>query len=267
MIDQIKSQLYLIRKNKPLILNITNYVTMDFMANCLLALGAAPIMSEDIKELEEMVKISGAININIGTLTDQFMEKAIFTCHMAKKHNKPVILDPVAVGASKIRSEAVQKILPFTDIIRGNASEIIASFGFSSKGLGVENNDKLVDAIYAARELALLHQITVIVSGATDFITNGKEESFLPFGSELMSLITGAGCSLTAIIAAFRSVMENSFEAARLATSYFGLTGQISENHAKAPASFKVQLIDNLYHPNWNMMEEISMKKKILEKN
>lgn len=258
MIDQIELHLSILRKTKPLIMNLTNYVTMDFIANCLLALGSSPIMSEDIREIEELVQVSSAININIGTLNPRFMESVKFTCEMANKHQKPIILDPVGAGASKIRIEAVQEILPFIDILRGNASEVMAVYDLHSKSLGVETNHKVSDAIKAARELALSQKITVIVSGAKDFITDGSKERILNFGSNLMPLITGTGCCLTAVIAAFRAVIPNSFEAAKLATSYFGLSGQIAANSAKGPGSFRVELLDNIHQPNWQKMRELN---------
>lgn len=257
MIDEIENSLENLHKTKPLVLNLTNSVTMDFIANSLLALGAAPIMSEDIREMEELIQISGAVYINIGTLTEEFIERAKFACVIAKKYKKPVVLDPVGVGASKLRKEAVKEILPFVDIVRGNASEIMAVYGLDSKALGVESIHKVNDALESARELALQQDITVVVSGAQDFITDGKREEILSCGSKTMPLITGMGCSLTAVIAAFRAVHSDSFEAAKLAVAYFGLSGQVVECFARGPGSFRVEFIDYLNKPNWNKMREL----------
>ena len=260
MINKMKEQLAILRQLKPLVLNLTNYVTMDFMANSLLAIGAAPIMSEDIREIEELIQISGALHINIGTLTPEFIERTKFACDIAKKYNKPIVLDPVGVGASKIRMESAKAILPFVDILRGNASEIMAIHGLSSKELGVESTHKVSDSLEAARELAKTQKITVVVSGAEDFITNDSQEQILEFGSSLMPLVTGTGCSLTAVIAAFRAVIPDSFEAAKLAVAYFGLSGQIAENSSNGSGSFRVEFIDNLNRPDWNKMRELYAK-------
>lgn len=257
MIDKIEPSLEILRKTKPLVLCITNYVTMDFVANSLLALGAAPIMSEDIREIEELIQISGAVYINIGTLTTEFIERAKHSCIIAKKYNKPIIFDPVGMGASKIRKEAAEEILPFVDIIRGNASEIMSVYGLGSKALGVESSHKVTDALEAAKALALKKDITVVVSGSEDFITDGRNEEMLGFGSEIMPLITGMGCSLTAVVAAFRAVSSDSFEAAKLAVVYFGLSGQIVEASTKSSGSFRVLFIDQLNQPNWNKMREL----------
>ena len=260
MINNIESNLKILRQTKPLVLSLTNYVTMDFMANTLLALGAAPIMSEELQEIEELVQISNAVNINIGTLTDKFIEKAKFTCIVAKKYNKPVILDPVGVGASKIRTTTARELLPFADIIRGNASEIIAISDISSKTLGVESTHEVKAALHIAKELALQRNKVVIVSGAEDFITDGTRHQTLNFGSNLMPLVTGMGCSLTAVIAAFKAVIPDSFEAATLSVAYFSLSGQIAEYSTKLPGSFRTAFIDNIYQPNWLEMRKLYVK-------
>ncbi|MCT4635658.1 MAG: hydroxyethylthiazole kinase [Rickettsiales bacterium] len=257
MIDEIENSLENLHKIKPLVLNLTNSVTMDFVANSLLALGAAPIMSEDIREMEELIQISSAVYINIGTLTVEFIERAKFACITAKKYNKAVILDPVGVGATVIRKKTVKEILPFIDIIRGNASEIMAVYGLEAMGLGVESTHQVNDALESAKELALRQDITVVVSGSQDFITDGKREEILSFGSKVMPFITGMGCSLTAVIAAFRALNSDSFESAKLAVAYFSLSGQIAEGSARGSGSFRVEFIDCLNKPNWNKMREL----------
>ena len=125
MIEQIAKTRELLFKTKPLILNLTNYVTMDFMANSLLAIGVAPLMTKSDKELEELVKIASSININIGTLTDDFIKQCYKAAILAKKYNRPIVLDPVGSGASTIRTETARGLVEYADIIRGNASEII----------------------------------------------------------------------------------------------------------------------------------------------
>lgn len=261
MINNLEANLLALRQAKPLILSLTNYVTMDFMANILLALGASPIMAEEFSEMEELVKLSSAVNINIGTLTEKFIEKAEFVSILAKKYNKPIILDPVGAGCTKIRTEAARKLLPFADIIRGNASEIMAIFDSNCQTLGVETTQKVSDAIHAAKEIALNHHKVVIISGAEDFITDGKRHQTLNFGSPMMPLITGMGCSLTAVVAAFSAVIPDAFEAAKSAAIYFSLAGQIAENNAKAPGSFKTVFIDNIYQPNWLVMKKLYVRK------
>ncbi len=255
MLNQIQSTLTQLKQQKPLILCLTNYVTMDFMANSLLALGAAPLMSESQDEIEELASLSQAIYINIGTLNDVFMDRALFAAKIANSIGKPLILDPVGAGASKLRTSAAIELLPYAQVIRGNASEIISLAGANGATKGVESSDPVTKAISSACLLAKQHK-TVVVSGPEDFITNGVENSTLPFGSNLMPLITGMGCTMTAVLGAFVACHSNYFLAAVQATAYFGLCGQLAHEKSKAPATFKQTFIDNLFDPDWVLMSQ-----------
>lgn len=252
MLEQIKSTLTQLRKNKPLVLCLTNYVTMDFMANSLLALGAAPLMSESKDEIEELVTISQAVYINIGTLNEAFMERALLAVQIANSLNKPVILDPVGAGASKLRTAAAMQLLPFAQVIRGNASEIIALSGASSTTKGVETADPVLKAISSAHSLARKHHKIIIISGPEDFITDGTQDQSLAFGSALMPRITGMGCTLTAVLGAFLASNPDQFQASVEATAYFSLCGQATKEQANAPASFRQAFIDTLFYPDWD---------------
>lgn len=237
-----------IRANKPIILCLTNMVTMDFMANSLLALGAAPIMSCDDRELEELITLSAAVNLNIGTLDTTFILRCQKAAEIARFLQKPVILDPVGAGASLIRTQSARELMECADIIRGNASEIMALLDMDIPTAGVESMHTTPVARDSADVLALKLKNTVVVSGEEDYVSNGLQRESLYFGSPLMPFVTGMGCTLTAVIAAFRAILPDSFEAARLATAYFGLCGQVAEQTAKTPGSFRTAFIDALYH-------------------
>ncbi len=251
MIEKIQGCLERIKETKPLILNITNYVTMDFMANSLLALGAAPIMSEDLDELEELGALASSINLNIGTLNAQFLERA---SRLVKIQNKPIILDPVGAGATKSRTKAALEFLPHARIIRGNASEIMALHTNHNKTLGVESTHGSEEAIEAAKALSSKHKLVVAISGATDIVVDNSRTQSLSFGSSLMPCVVGMGCTLTAVIAAFHAVENDSFQAALLGTAYFGLCGEQAAQKTKTPGSFKTAFIDSLYDPDFGMM-------------
>lgn len=221
MLADIEKALQQLRATKPLVLCLTNHVTMDFMANALLSLGAAPIMTQEARELDELIQISHAINLNIGTLNNAFIERAKTAAELASQHKKPLILDPVGAGATRIRTESSRSLMSSATIIRGNASEIMALSEDNHRTLGVEATHTVSDAAHSATILAKKHQCTLVVSGAKDFITNGEREDTLQFGSSLMPLVTGMGCTLTAVIAAFNAVISNAYEAAYLATANF----------------------------------------------
>lgn len=236
-----------VKKNKPLVLNLTNFVTMDFMANTLLALGAAPIMSVCDSELEELVSISNSINLNIGTLDSDFIARCHQAVKLAKVYQKPIIFDPVGAGCSAIRTKTAQELMIHADIIRGNASEILALEKMHNQTLGVESRHTISETKQAARNLAKNLSNVIVVSGPVDFITDGTQEIELNVGSALMPLITGMGCTLTAVIAAFRGILNDSFESAKLATLYFGLCGNVTEKQTKLPGSFRTLFVDNIY--------------------
>ena len=257
MFKPLEAALMQLRQLKPLVLCLTNQVTMDFMANCLLSLGAAPIMSQDARELEELVKISHTINLNIGTLDKEFIDRAHTAAAFAKTYHKPIIFDPVGAGASFIRTTSSRALLNEADIVRGNASEIIALIENTNKTLGVESTHQTADAAKSAAQLAKSHQCIVVVSGERDLITDGQQQEILGFGSPLMPLVTGMGCTLTAVVAAFRAVVPDAYTAARLATAYFGVCGSLSAQKTNKPGSFRTLFSDELYAGNFAAMRTL----------
>lgn len=257
MLQQIKEAIETIRATKPVILSLTNYVTIDFMANGLLALGAAPIMSCCSSEIPELIHISHAVNINIGTLDNAFVKRCETALLCAKEQHIPLILDPVGAGASSLRTRTARKFSQYVDIIKGNASEILALYKAGTKTLGVEALHQTQDALQPAYHLAKTTHTTIVVSGYEDLITDGTQQNILTFGAPLMPLITGMGCTLTAIIAAFRSVIPDGFTAAKLATAYFGLCGHLAYLKTKHPGTFRSAFLDELYAANITAMREL----------
>lgn len=255
MIQLIENTVNLLRSKKPLVLNLTNYVTMDFMANGLLALGAAPLMSVCDDELEDLIKIADTVNMNIGTLDHALISRCKKAAILAKQQGKPVILDPVGSGASPIRTQVSRELMVYADIIRGNASEIMSLSDLSSTTFGVESMHTSDQATTQARALAQQLSATLIVSGEKDFITDGVNEEVLHYGSALMPLVTGMGCLLTAVVAAFRAVIDDPFEAARIATAYYGLCGNIAGRATQHPGTFRMAFIDALYLADRDAME------------
>ncbi len=257
MLNQLKHAVSHLKKKKPLVLCLTNYVTLDFMANVLLAIGALPLMSESEAEITELVAISNSINLNIGTLNTAFIKRADIAIQTAQQHQKPLILDPVGAGASHLRTSIAQQYMSQAILIRGNASEILSLGNVAQQTQGVDAVHTVSDATETARHLANIHHTTIIVSGKTDFVTDGLQQQSLPFGSAIMPQVVGMGCTLTAVVAAFKAIIPNAFEAATLATAYFGLCGQLTEKTASRPGSFRMQFIDTLSQPDWTALQKI----------
>ena len=254
--NEIKENIEKVRKAKPLVLCITNYVTMDFMANALLALGASPIMSVDSRELPELIDISNSLNVNIGTLNDEFVKNVTLACQYAKQTNKPITLDPVGSGATKIRTKLAKDLLEYCSIVKGNASEIKSLLEVNIVTRGVETTHQSIQALDAAKALSEHYNNIVVISGEDDFIIKNDQYEKLSFGSNLMPLVVGMGCSLAAVIAAFSAVNDDCFKAAKLATAYFTLCGNVAMEESKSPGSFRTSFIDQLYCGDFDKMQK-----------
>jgi hydroxyethylthiazole kinase len=238
-----------IRNKKPLIHNITNYVVMNYTANALLAMGASPVMAHAQNEVEEMVSVAGALVLNIGTLTDDWIASMIKAGKKASDLKKPIILDPVGSGATSLRTSAAKKIIQETriSVIRGNASEILSLGQDISKTKGVDSIHSVEAAEEPAKNLAGELASVLAVTGPTDLITDGKQVIRVSNGHSLMGYVTGTGCTATVTIGAFLSVDEDPVSAAATALAFFGLAGEVAAKNASAPGSFMIAMLDALY--------------------
>ncbi|KAL9232968.1 hypothetical protein vseg_008019 [Gypsophila vaccaria] len=239
-----------LRKTNPLIQCITNNVSMDIMANTLLAAGASPAMVSSPEEVPEFTPQVHALCVNVGTLSSTALPAMKLAAELAVKYGKPWVLDPVAAGSSGFRLQACLDLLGLRpSVVRGNASEIIA-LATASRGIskGADSVHESLDALEAAKSLALASGAVVAVSGAVDIVTDGNQVIGAHNGVPMMQKITATGCSVTALIAAFLAVEpSNALEAAVSALSIFGIAGELGMESAKGPASLRVNLIDSLY--------------------
>jgi hydroxyethylthiazole kinase len=251
MFEKIKTLLSKIKTERPLILNLTNYVTMDFIANGLLSLGASPIMSHAIAEIEDLIKISNVLVVNLGTLDPEFIELCLHAGKLANAWGKPIIFDPVGAGASQLRTATCQQFLEdhAVAIIRGNASEIMALAGSALRSKGVDTTIGSSTAIASAETLVRLYKTTVIISGETDYIIDANQLSQFNRGSDIMPLITGSGCLLTSLVGAFHAVTSNVLDAASTSCLFYSICGEIAAEKATGPGSFKVHFLDALHSP------------------
>ncbi len=249
MFEKTKETMNRIKLEKPLVLNITNYVTMDFIANGLLSIGASPIMSKAAHEIEDLLQHAKSIVINLGTLNNDFIRLCKHTCKIANQLSIPIILDPVGAGASQYRTDTCMSLIneyPIS-IIRGNASEIIALSGSSCKIKGVDSITASNHAVENAKRISKRYNAAVVVSGKIDIIVDDESVDQFNRGSPFMPYITGTGCLLSAVIAAFHAIEKNRFDAAKMATLFYGISGEIAENSANGPGSFRTQFLDALH--------------------
>lgn len=247
-----------LREKRPLIHNITNYVVMNFTANALLAAGASPVMAHAPEEVEEMVSLAGALVLNIGTLTHDWIDSMLKAGRRANQLNIPIILDPVGSGATRFRTESAKRLMGelSINVVRGNASEILSLAQEGSRTKGVDSVHRVEEAADAARLLAKELKTTLAITGAVDLITDGLRTCRVFNGHELMSHVTGTGCTATVLIGAFLAVDPDAVEAAATALAYFGLSGEKAAVREKAPGSFQVALLDALFTINEEELQQ-----------
>lgn len=238
----------LIRQLSPVVHNITNYVAMNLSANALLAIGASPVMSSELDEMEEIASKSDSLVINIGCLEHpqiEAMERAAMTVH---ELGRPWVLDPVGAGLSRLRHDTAMRLIEtFTpSVIRANASEIMALSGVSVPHHGV---DSVVDSLAAsdcADAFAARYGVVVSVGGEVDYVTDGNRSLKIANGSKMMSLVTAMGCTASAVTAAFLAVRKDAFIAAAHAMALMGVGGELAARQSGGPGSFAIRFIDTL---------------------
>ena len=245
--DKPSRHLMAMRAAAPLVQNITNYVAMNVMANVMLAAGASPAMVHARGEVAEFAGLAAALSINIGTLDDEWADCMAQAAEAAAAAGKPWVLDPVAVGATTLRRTVGARLLALRpDVIRGNASEILALSGAEARGRGADAADPVEAAEAAARELAARTGAVVAVTGAVDFVTDGTRDARVSNGDPLMTRVTALGCALTGVVAAFTAAGEP-FDATLAALAYYGAAGEVAARAAAGPGGFQVAFLDALH--------------------
>jgi hydroxyethylthiazole kinase len=238
-----------IRNLAPVIHNITNYVVMNTTANALLAIGASPVMAHAEEEMADMVGISAALVINIGTLSREWVKSMFKATEQAAKRGIPIVLDPVGAGATPYRTRTVQDLLAAThpSIIRGNASEIMALCGDRATTKGVDSTEASKDAVAAAQFLHDSLGSVICISGETDYIVGGRELFRVRNGHPMMTKVTGLGCTATALCGAFAAVNPDLALAAAQTMAVMGIAGEIAAERAEGPGSLQMHFLDALY--------------------
>ena len=258
-----------VRNTCPLIHNITNYVTVNDCANMIIACGASPIMADDKDEVEEITSICSGLNINIGTLNSRTIDSMLIAGKQANLLKHPVVLDPVGAGASKLRTATAMRLLEevqFT-VIRGNVSEIktLALGSGTTKGVDADIADRITeenldDMIYFAKNFAAKTGAVIVITGAIDIVADSKNAYCIRNGHPMMSSITGTGCQLSAMTAAFVTANpEKPLESAAAAVSAMGYAGEIAYNRLSeldGNSTYRNYIIDAIYNMTPEMLEK-----------
>jgi hydroxyethylthiazole kinase len=267
LVSDIIASLLKIREGNPLIHQITNFVSARGQANITLSLGAIPVMAEHPGELEDILTKTRGLLLNTGTINKEKTKLYIRAAGIARKREIPVVLDPVGVGTSLVRRKLVHNLLQegSIDIIKGNLGEIKALMDGQDNNteiLSIKNNVYGVDFIPPAgnylegdrrvlqdiKEFSCKYQLTTVVTGERDFITDGEHDIFIGNGSPLFKKITGSGCMTGSLITAFLAVNHRSIVAAAGGVLVMGIAGELSAKDSKGPGTFQQYLFDNIYN-------------------
>lgn len=258
-----------VRKNVPLVHNITNYVTVNDVANILLACGGSPIMSDEPEDVEDITSICGGLNINIGTLHKSSIEGMMRAGKRANELGHPVLLDPVGAGASKLRTETALHIMDEIKltVIRGNISEIktLVSGSGTTKGVDADvadavTEDTLDDAVAFVKAFAKASGCIIAVTGAIDLVSDGDRCYVIRNGRPEMGKITGTGCQLSGMMTAYVTANpECPLEAAAAAVCVMGLAGEIGWSRMQegdGNSTYRNRIIDAVYNMTGEDLEK-----------
>lgn len=258
-----------VRANVPLVHNITNYVTVNDVANVLLACGGSPIMSDDPKDVEDITSICGGLNINIGTLNQRTVEGMFLAGKKANELGHAVLLDPVGAGASAFRTETALKLIQEIkfDVIRGNISEIktLVLGSGTTKGVDADVADAVTEenldqSIAFVKTFAEKMGCIIAVTGAIDLVSDGTKCYVIRNGRPEMGKITGTGCQLSGVMTAFITANpEEKLKAAAAAVCTMGLAGEIGFSRMQegdGNSTYRNRIIDAIYNMDQKTLDE-----------
>lgn len=274
--EEIKTYLNNLKEKNPLIHCITNYVTVNDVANSLIAIGASPVMTDEPSESGEMTAISNGLLINLGTLNLNTIKAMQNSIKMANSLNLPVVLDPVGVGASTLRNETAINFLKEYkfSIIKGNISEIKFLNGEKSIAKGVDAslkdlNDDVLNRVNLAKELSKKTDAAIVITGKIDVVAFKNEAYLLKNGSSLMGKFSGSGCILGGICTAFLASNTNPLKSAIMGVLTECIAGELvrGKNVLSDMGSmkFKNGLIDEIYLIDDKKIQDLAKIEKVMK--
>jgi hydroxyethylthiazole kinase len=238
-----------LRERKPLVHQITNYVVMNETANATLALGALPVMAHAREEVEEMVGLASALVLNIGTLSEQWIEAMLLAGRAASARGIPVVLDPVGAGATAYRTDTARRILAEVEVtvLRGNQGEVATLAGVDAEVRGVESMGTGLEPGTLARGAARQLGAVISVTGPIDHVSDGERTLDVANGHLLLAAVTGTGCISSALTGCFLAAKPGEpLEAAAEALAALGVAAEDAADGAAGPGTFHARLYDAL---------------------
>ena len=265
----LKTMLENVRAKTPLVHNIPHYVTVNDVANVLLAAGGSPIMSDDADDVEDITSICGGLNINIGTLNKNTIPSMFLAGKKANALGHIVLLDPVGAGASRLRTDTANRLMQEVrfDAVRGNISEIktLCTGSGSTKGVDADAVDAVTEAnldngVQLVKTFAAQTGCIIAVTGAIDLVSDGERCWCIRNGRAEMSRITGTGCQLSALMTAFLVANpDRKLDAAAAAVCMMGLAGEIGWANMQpgdGNSTYRNRIIDAIFNMTGDALEE-----------
>ncbi len=253
MLETIAASLLVVKKKSPLVHQITNYVTVNDCANITLAVGGSPVMADDLGEAADMASLAQALVINIGTLNARTCVSMLAAGKRARARGIPVILDPVGIGATRLRTDTVKAIVEEAapSVIRGNMSEIKCLAGLEVAIRGVDSVADEQQGVQVAVQLAKHLKCIIAITGKQDIVSDGTRTTLIDNGHELLSKVTGTGCMTTALVGTYCGAIEDWYLGTVAGILTMGLAGEIARDSLVAGdgiGMFRVRLFDAVFN-------------------
>lgn len=261
MKQTIKDLFTQVKEVQPLIHHLTNTVTINDCANVTLAIGGSPVMATSVEEVVDMAQLAEALVINFGTIDDAMYEAMKLAGQAANKKGIPIVFDPVGVGATPFRTERAKDYLNTVkvSIVRGNASEVFALIGGNAQTRGVDAGDISISSRELVLDAARKLNAIAVISGKVDYISNGTDVIGIDNGDLLLTKITGTGCTIASLIAAFAGVSTDWFAAAVAGMSTMSIAGELAKKQLKKDegiGTYRIKLLDQIFLMDGNTWEE-----------
>lgn len=249
--EQLNEVFEALQNKRALVHHITNYVTVNDCANVVLAIGASPIMADEISEVEEMVGICDALVLNIGTANERTIASMLKAGKAANAKGIPVVLDPVGVGATSFRHQSVAALMDAIrfSVIKGNMAEIKTIAGLEAKSAGVDSLEEESDGAKIALNLAKKLGCVIAITGKIDIVSDGVSLYALANGDVALTQLTGTGCMSSSLIGSFIGASKNALTSAITGILTMSIAGEIADK-SRGIGTFHTSLIDAISHMN-----------------
>lgn len=254
-----------VRKEKPLVHHITNWVTIYDCANIVKVFGGSPVMAHAREEVADMANIADALVLNIGTLTSDLVEAMIIAGKSATQKGIPVVLDVCGAGATPYRDRKCFEILDgvAVGIIKGNSSEIARIAGESVSTRGVDASAVEKNLVDVAQDLAGRRGCTVVITGKEDIVADARRVMLVKNGHPMMASIVGTGCMATSVIGTFSAVEDDMVSASAAGLVCYEVAAEIAAKEAAGPGSFKERLFDAAYRLDGESVERMEKVQRL----